>query len=57
MGVLLCAEPPASSSSRNDAAALFEEVLWQPTAEETENELAEGQQTTVTDESKEGLLS
>jgi len=42
------------ASRRNDVA-LFEEVLWQPTAEEAENELDE-QHGGVTDADQEGLL-
>ena len=49
---MLCVEPPVSR--RNDAA-LFEEVLWQPTAEEAENELDE-QSADKTDDDKRGLL-
>jgi len=49
---VLCVEQPVSR--RNDAA-LFEEVLWQPTAEEAENELDE-HIAHKTDDDKEGLL-
>jgi len=50
---VFCVEQPVSR--RNDAA-LFEEVLWQPTAEEAENELDEQIADKTDDDKQEGLL-
>ena len=50
---MLHVEPPVSR--RNDAA-LFEEVLWQPTVEEAENELDEQIADKMDDDKQEGLL-